>query len=214
MVAQLAGDSALDIMVVDLDPRKLHTDRRLEAVDGSLADLGPGEVALARYVAELAGARVGDSVRLMIAGRPVVLRVVATLKADALDTSAMVDPADLDRLGVPAAPTGLLANAARAGDDARTSARTALRAATAGSDGVAIEVLADRRDEMDAQITAMLGIAIGLMVLTVLIAVVGVGSTTALSVVERIREAGLLRGVLPARRAAKVSPMAAIAQDA
>jgi putative ABC transport system permease protein len=38
-------------------------------------------------------------------------------------------------------------------------------------------------------------IAIGLISLTVLIAVVGVGTTTALSVVERVRESGLLRAV-------------------
>ncbi|MFK3981835.1 ABC transporter permease [Micromonospora sp. NPDC050397] len=41
----------------------------------------------------------------------------------------------------------------------------------------------------------MLGVAVGLVGLTVLIAVVGVGTTTALSVVERVRESGLLRAV-------------------
>jgi len=41
----------------------------------------------------------------------------------------------------------------------------------------------------------VLAIAIGLIGLTVLIAVVGVGTTTALSVVERVRESGLLRAV-------------------
>jgi putative ABC transport system permease protein len=38
-------------------------------------------------------------------------------------------------------------------------------------------------------------IALGLIGLTVLIAVVGVGTTTALSVVERARESGMLRAV-------------------
>jgi putative ABC transport system permease protein len=281
--ARVAGTEDLAMSVVDLDPRKLRADRRLEAVDGSLGDLGPGRIALARYVAELDRVRVGDTVQLEAAGRTLSLRVVATLESGPLDSSAMVDPADLDRLGVAAAPSGLLANAARAGDDGRASARTALQAATAGTEGLAVEVLADQRDDFNAQLNALLGIAIGLMGLTVLIAVVGVGSTTALSVVERIREAGLLRaiglargglramltteaalygilgsvlglalgipyagllvaafgegvplevpagqlaltvlaltgltalaGVLPARRAAKVSPMAAIAQD-
>ncbi len=41
----------------------------------------------------------------------------------------------------------------------------------------------------------LLAIALGLVGLTVLIAVVGVGTTTALSVVERVRESGLLRAV-------------------
>jgi putative ABC transport system permease protein len=280
---RIVGTEDLTVRVVDLDPRKLREDLRLDAVDGSLDDLGPGRVALARYVAEPDHIRVGDKIQLATAGRTLSLRVAATLESGPLDAAAMVDPADLDRLGVAATPTGLLANAARAGDDGRDSARSALQSAAAGVDGLAVEVLADQRDDFNAQLDALLGIAVGLMGLTVLIAVVGVGSTTALSVVERIREAGLLRaiglargglramltteaalygvlgsvlglalgipyaglmvaamgenvplelpagqlvltvlaltgltalaGVLPARRAAKVSPMAAIAQD-
>ncbi|MCW6005079.1 FtsX-like permease family protein [Micromonospora sp. CPCC 205371] len=279
---RIVGTEDLAVSVADLDPRKLRADRRLGAVDGSLDDLGPGRVALARYVGAHDRTRVGDTIQMAAAGRTVSLRVVATLESGPLETSAMVDPADLDRLGVPAAPTGLLANAARAGDDGRASARTALQSAT-GAEGLTVAVLADQRDDLNANLNALIGIAIGLMGLTVLIAVVGVGSTTALSVVERIREAGLLRalgmargglramltaeaalygilgsvlglalgipyaglmiagfgegvplelpagqlvltvlaltgltalaGVLPARRAAKVSPMAAIAQD-
>ncbi len=120
---------------------------------------------------------------------------MATLQASPLDSSALVDPSDLDRMGAPAGVTGLIANAAQGGESGRTAARKALQAIIAGDAGNRVEVLADQRDEMNAQIDALLGIALGLVGLTVLIAVVGVGSTTALSVVERIREAGLLRAL-------------------
>ena len=43
--------------------------------------------------------------------------------------------------------------------------------------------------------TTLVAIAVGLLFLTMLIAVVGVGSTTALSVLERTRESGLLRAI-------------------
>ena len=56
-------------------------------------------------------------------------------------------------------------------------------------------MLADKRDEIDTQLDLMLAVVIGLVGLTVLVAVVGVGTTTALSVVERARESGLLRAV-------------------
>ncbi|GAB3933297.1 hypothetical protein GCM10027614_03940 [Micromonospora vulcania] len=58
-----------------------------------------------------------------------------------------------------------------------------------------LAVLADERDRNDSLLGTLLWIAVGLVSLTVLIAVVGVGSTTALSVVERARESGLLRAV-------------------
>jgi putative ABC transport system permease protein len=269
-------DGNLQIDVTDLDPRRLRADRRLHALEGSLDELGPGRIALGLSMARYLGARVGDEVTV----GTVRLRLVATLQASPLGSSAIVDPSDLDRMDAPAGATGLIANAAQGGESGLTAARKALQAVATGG---LVEVLADQRDEMNAQIDALLGVALGLVGLTVLIAVVGVGSTTALSVVERIREAGLLRavglspgglrtmltteaalygtigaflglllglpyawlfiaalgegvpiewpvgqlalavvaltgltalaGVLPARRAAKVSPMAAIAQD-
>jgi len=74
-----------------------------------------------------------------------------------------------------------------------------LRQAAGAGSGVGLEVLADKRDEIDQQLDMLLLIVIGLVSLTVLIAVVGVGTTTALSVVERSRESGLLRAVGLAR---------------
>jgi len=130
-----------------------------------------------------------------VAGGTAAVVDLATLQASPLDSSALVDPSDLDRMGAPAGVTGLIANAAQGGESGRTAARKALQAIIAGDAGNRVEVLADQRDEMNAQIDALLGIALGLVGLTVLIAVVGVGSTTALSVVERIREAGLLRAL-------------------
>ncbi|MGW5578205.1 FtsX-like permease family protein [Micromonospora chokoriensis] len=180
----------------DLDLGALPTTGELDVAQGSLADRGRGRIVVNSWVARDAGLRAGDTVTLARAGRTVDVRVAAVLPGDGpLHAGILTDPADLDRLGAPSAYTGLLADAAVAGEDGRTAGVRALRQAIGGADGVGLAVLADERDRTDALVRTLVWIAVGLVGLTVLIAVVGVGSTTALSVVERIRESGLLRAI-------------------
>ncbi|NYH41552.1 putative ABC transport system permease protein [Micromonospora jinlongensis] len=190
------GDVESGYPTSDLDVAALPTIRDLDVAQGVLADRGPGRIVLAGWVARDAGLHVGDTATLTLGGRTVDVRVAAILPAEGpLHAGILVDRGDLDRLGVPTAYTGLLADAAGADEDGRTAGVRALRQAIAGSDGVGLAVLADERDRNDALVRTLVWIAVGLVSLTVLIAVVGVGSTTALSVVERIRESGLLRAI-------------------
>ncbi|MFI6263883.1 FtsX-like permease family protein [Micromonospora sp. NPDC051006] len=180
----------------DLDLAALSSTDRLDVAQGTLADRGPGRIVLGSWVARSTGLRAGETAALALAGRTVEVRVAAILPDHGpLHAGILAAPGDLDRLGVPAAYTGLLADPARSGEEGRTAGVQALRQAIAGSDGVGLAVLADERDRNDAVLGTLLWIAAGLVSLTVLIAVVGVGSTTALSVVERVRESGLLRAV-------------------
>ncbi len=61
--------------------------------------------------------------------------------------------------------------------------------------GFEVESLTDHRLSQENWFTTLVAIAVGLLFLTMLISVVGVGSTTALSVLERTRESGLLRAI-------------------
>ncbi|MDG4757573.1 ABC transporter permease [Micromonospora sp. WMMD710] len=190
------GDVESGYPTNDLDVAALPTTGDLDVAQGSLADRGPGRIVLNSWVARDTGLRAGDTATLARATGRVDVRVAAVLPGDGpLHAGILVDPADLDRLGVPAAYTGLLADAADAGEDGRTAGVRALRQAIGGSEGVGLAVLADERDRNDALLSTLVWIAVGLVGLTVLIAVVGVGSTTALSVVERVRESGLLRAI-------------------
>ncbi|MEU4428193.1 ABC transporter permease, partial [Actinoplanes sp. NPDC024001] len=185
-----------DAGATDLSLTALPRLADLDTTSGSAGDLGPGRVVLARYVADLEGLAVGDTTVVSSGGKQVRLTVAGVFADMApLHTGAVLDPADLTALGAPAAPTGLLADAARGGEDGRTDGLRVLRAATGGQPGYGVAVLADQRDQMNTALTLLLAIAVGLVGLTVLIAVVGVGATTALSVVERVRESGLLRAV-------------------
>ncbi|MGY3517744.1 FtsX-like permease family protein [Micromonospora sp. PTRAS2] len=195
---RVAGAEVDGLAATDLDLRALATWADFGASAGRLTDAGPGRVVLLRFLAEQAGVRPGDEVTVTRGDRSVRLRVAATMANTPVGAGLLVDPADLDRLGVPAGPTGLLADVAGDDDRARAAAVRALRAA--GGQQVGIVVTADDRDELDGRLDALLGVLLSLLGLTVVVAVVGVGTTTALSVVERTRESGLLRAVGMSRR--------------
>ncbi|MBU2664238.1 ABC transporter permease [Actinoplanes bogorensis] len=186
------------LAATDLSMTALPELKKLDVVAGSVADLGPGKVVLSGFGADTSGKKVGDQVRLAAGDRTVDLTVVAQFAGDApLHASAVLDPADLTRLGAPAATfSGVLANAKVAGETGRTNGNRAIQDTQVAAGGKwRVDVLADQRDQLNDNVNTLLLIAIGLVGLTVIIAVVGVGTTTALSVVERVRESGVLRAV-------------------
>ncbi|MEU4692893.1 ABC transporter permease [Actinoplanes sp. NPDC023714] len=185
-----------DVAATDLSLAALPRLAALDTASGSAGDLKAGSVVLGRFVADLAGLTTGDTATVTAGGREVRLTVVAVLADMApLHSGLVVDPADLTALGAPAGASGVLADAAREGEDGRTAGLRALRQASAGQPELRVTVLADQRDQMNTALTVLLAVALVLIGLTVLIAIVGVGATTALSVVERVRESGLLRAV-------------------
>jgi putative ABC transport system permease protein len=206
-LAHVAPYRRLDVKVAGLDAAldandlKMGTVPRLATLDvptGKLADLGPGKVAISQFTADDTGLKVGDTAKVTHGRQTVSLKVVAEFAGSApLGSALVLDSSDLITLGAPAGGySGLLADQATAGEQGRADGRKALADVTGSAGaGYAIDVLADERDQINSELDIILAIAVGLMGLTVLIAVVGVGTTTALSVVERIREAGLLRAV-------------------
>ena len=180
-------DASFD--AADIDPAALP---RLADVD----PVGPGEIAVARWAAGYLQVREGDRITVRRQDRTAEVTVTALLDPSApLGLSALMNPADLTKLGVPAAPSRMVANAATSGETGRTAGATALRETLSAAPGLGTDVMADRIDELDKVFTLVLAAGIALIGLTVLVAVVGVGSTSALSVVERTRESGLLRAV-------------------
>jgi putative ABC transport system permease protein len=167
---------------------------KMTVMSGALDQVGPGTVAVSNWYSVTAGVAVGDPVTLTAEKNTAPVRVIAVLPGSGpMDADIMADPTDLDRLGAPAAATALLADAARTGEVGRTAGQKALK--LLAGDQAGVTVLADQRDDVAEENNALLAVALGLVGLTVIIAVVGVGTTTALSVVERVRESGLLRAV-------------------
>ncbi|GGQ62710.1 ABC transporter permease [Couchioplanes azureus] len=190
------GDSSWRMRASDLSMTALPELQKIDVTAGSLAAIGPGKVAVSKYAAEDNGVEVGGTTTLTAGAKKVQVEVVAILPdSGPLQSEVVADPSDLTKLGAAAAPNGLLADAAKPGEEGRTAGQKAMRQLVAGKTDLGVTVLADQRDDYDKMITTMLAVVIGLVGLTVLIAVVGVGTTTALSVVERVRESGLLRAV-------------------
>lgn len=184
----------LSVRATDLDLGALPTTGKLQVATGSLGRAGPGGVVLADSLATSLAAGAGDRIRLTVGERTVDVTVVATLSGEAPLGMLLADRADFDRLGAHG-HVGILMDAAAPGEPARDAARVAARTEAGEASGVELAVLADERDEFDMWFSGIVALAVGLLGLTVIIGVVGVGTTTALSVVERRQESGLLRAV-------------------
>ncbi|WP_067509382.1 ABC transporter permease [Actinoplanes sp. TFC3] len=186
---------AMSYGVISLDLKALPTSAALESSSGSIAALGPGRAILSAQLAADYDVTAGDTVTLKPnEGKGAArVEVAAVLTDDApLGMGAVLDTADLTMLtGRETGPDGVLADVASGSrDDAIAAFRKLGTPAEAE-----ITVLADERDKRNGEISSLFLAALGLLGLTVLIAVVGVATTTSLSVLERTRESGLLRAL-------------------
>ncbi|MEV1063261.1 FtsX-like permease family protein [Streptomyces sp. NPDC050263] len=189
-----------EVDVTDLDPGALPTGKNIDTVTGTLDDLGRGSAVVASDVADLLGVTAGDTFTLPSRRGDIRLTVAATLPGKApLQAGVLVVPADLDRMGAGRNASAILADADDEGLAARGKAHRALESTirdhVADPAGVSISVLAEYRDSSDETIRITRTTALGLVALTVLIAVVGVTTTTSLTAIERTREFGLLRAL-------------------
>ncbi|QGQ19425.1 FtsX-like permease family protein [Cellulomonas sp. JZ18] len=190
-------DGAATTAVAAVDPRTLPAVADLDLVDGSLAALADGGVVVAESVAAERGLRVGDVVVLTLShGGPqdfVVVGVVDSLDAQALSTAWFVSldtyaqhfTEDVDASVLVRAADGVTA----------AQARTAVGAALRDHPTAAVRDQAAAAHARGASVEQVLGLVHVLLGLVVVIALLGVTSTLALSVAERVREIGLLRAV-------------------
>ncbi|MBM6403238.1 ABC transporter permease [Phycicoccus sp. CSK15P-2] len=182
-----------------VDPDAVTRVATPDVVSGSLADLGTDGIALSDEYAVGHGLAVGSAVTLGFAGDERAVTVVATYVEDAVLVSDVTMSLEaFDELGVP--PTDRTAFVlARPGTD-RDALRAALDEAVADLPTVTVADQAEFAAEQREPIDRLLFIVYALLGLAVVIAVLGIVNTLALSVVERVREIGLLRAVGLSRR--------------
>ena len=163
--------------------------------DGSLAGLADGEVAVARTAAVEHGWSVGTELVLATGEGPRPARVGAVIDSQLLAAPIVVD-ADLFAAAVPAETTTILAvlvNGA-AGVDQDTL-RAALDAVVAPYVVLTVQDATELTSSLAEQVDRAMVILYALLGLSVIIAVLGIVNTLALSVIERTREIGLMRAV-------------------
>jgi len=171
-------------------PEQLRGSIRPEVVDGSLAALGPGTVAVSRPFATARGLSVGSPVALGALG---TLRVVAIYDDSPLDGSAVVAYGTFTAAYGERPAIEILVDLAPGVStaDARRLVDAELRAYPV----VQVTSRADQADELSASLDELLGIFAALLGMSVLISLFGIGNTLSLSVVERRRESATLRAL-------------------
>ncbi|MBF9132565.1 FtsX-like permease family protein [Plantactinospora sp. S1510] len=191
--ATAALDAGIRIWAVP--PEQFHGPIRPEVTAGDLAGLGSGTVALNRQFAQERGLGIGDRLALEPSGP---LTVVALYDDAPTDGAALVAwPQFLATYGV-GEPDRLLVDLAPGVSTA--AGRQSLDTVLVDYPAVRVRGLADQADALSATLDELLGIFAALLGMSVLIAVLGIGNTLALSVVERRRESATVRALGLSRR--------------
>ncbi len=185
--------------VAAIDPREIGAVMALPMVGGTLADLGPGTVAVDANEAASKGLSLGDTVRMKFQGATVPLRVVAVFAGgNALGTSYLVAPQTFVAGGL--APLDSLLYVAKTPGASTDAVRAGIEGVLADLPTVTVKDPEGYAAEQKSQINQFLYLIYGLLGLSVVIAILGVVNTLSLSVIERTREVGLLRAVGVSRR--------------
>ena len=167
---------------------------------GRVSNIGEVDVAALRGgilidAATLAerGSAAGDTLRVEFpSGRSAVLRIAGSLQ-DATLGSYVIDQATWSTLGGPDSAGSLLValDPGVSPQDGKIAVEMALK----GFPAVTVTTTSDQIANAVTQVNALLVLFTGLLSLALLIAILGIANTLALSIVERTREIGLLRAV-------------------
>lgn len=179
-------------------------DLRSETVAGELADAyGTNSMSVNEGFAEDYKVKVGDRLTVDFAqGGTAKLTVRAITSDDTVfDKGAMYLSLATAREYVEDGqlpPTEVMFAAAEEGQE--EAAYTALKAALDPFPQVDVRNQADYKELLEDQMSQLLNMVYGLLALAIIVAVLGVVNTLALSVVERTREIGLMRAIGLSRR--------------
>ncbi|GAA0404560.1 ABC transporter permease [Streptomyces luteireticuli] len=179
-------------------------DVRAGTVAGELtAAYGKDAMSVPEGYAKDHGVKVGDRLKVaMVDGRTAELKVGAITSDDtSIDKGAMYTNIATARQYLPAdrMPPPLMM-LAKAKDGQADEAAAALKAALKDYPQLKVRDQADYKKLIKDQVGQLLNMIYGLLALAIVVAVLGVVNTLALSVVERTREIGLMRAIGLSRR--------------
>jgi putative ABC transport system permease protein len=184
-----------------VDPATVEVAVSFEDVEGSMAHLGPGTVAIQRIEAERQRYAVGDVVDLTIEEEPYPAEVVAIfdLAGGVSDTQSYYLSYD-EVASFQASPRDFSLSVAVGADRDPEQVAGAVEDALAEFPSVQVTSVSDLVGQIQSALNAVVGMVAGLLFMSVAVAVVGIVLTLYLAVYERTRETGMLRAVGMTRR--------------
>jgi len=187
--------------VTAVDPTTFSKLVNLDVKSGSVEALANGGVLVHRDPAKSLKLKVGDPITITWQnGHTSSLKVAGTFNDNTVTGSWVVS---LDTLAASSDTADqrdrFVAARLRPGADA-TAARAAIDKLGVTFPQVKIEDRSEFRKSQEGQINQLVAVVNGMLLLAILIAVLGIANTLALSVFERTREFGLLRAVGMSRR--------------
>lgn len=185
------------VTATDLDSFTLHVDPGVVA--GTLDGAGPGDVLVHKELADDLDITVGDQLFLEFPGEQMsTFGVVALHTENSVVGPLVVDFSDWDQFM--GGTQDNLATAITAPGIDMDQARSSLESELSDFPQVIVKDQAQYREGRATEIDTFLVIINVFLVLALLIAVVGIANTMALSIFERTREVGLLRAIDTAKR--------------
>ncbi|MEW2414117.1 FtsX-like permease family protein [Streptomyces sp. NPDC046866] len=177
-----------------VNPAALDKVVNFKVVSGSVAGLAQGQVAVADKTAKKAGLSVGSTVEASFdGGAKKSLKVAAVF-----EESELVSPYVLDARQIPVEagekPQIRQVFVKMAGGESRADEQKVIDA-LGDNPAIKIENKQDIRNTMGGIINTMLNVMYGLLGMALVISVLGVVNTLAMSVFERTQEIGMLRAV-------------------
>ncbi|MFD6423396.1 ABC transporter permease [Streptomyces sp. NPDC060198] len=200
----IAPDGTRDKTEIAAGSPSYTEDLRAKTVRGRLIDAyAPGAMSVPEGWAAEHRVTLGSRLGVAFAGGTTAQLTVGAITSDdtVFDKGAMYMNIDEARRYLPAAEfplNNMMFAAARPGQEARAAA--ALKAATADYPQVKVRDQAAYKDMVEQQLDQLLNMIYALLALAIIVAVLGVVNTLALSVVERTREIGLMRAIGLSRR--------------
>ncbi|MBL1285703.1 FtsX-like permease family protein [Streptomyces sp. For3] len=195
--------STADEHVTAADPT-YPQDLRRETVAGDLEKAyGADSMSVGSDYAALHKIEVGDELTVAFkAGDTAKLKVAAITSDDtSVDQGAMyINVTTAERHVAADRMPGNMIMFAAAEDGKEKEAYAALKSSLAAYPQYKVQNQADFKEDLKDQIGQLLNIVYGLLALAIIVAVLGVVNTLALSVVERTREIGLMRAIGLSRR--------------
>jgi putative ABC transport system permease protein len=176
-----------------LDSRTVERTFDLDVVAGSVAELGPDGLAVAQDRADEQGWQLGSTVPFVLAdgvGRRLTVKAIYTSGGF---SDQLVDHAAVAFDGSRPVDSELFVKVADGVDD--RTARRSIESAVGGVANAEVQSRSEYAADRSAQIDALLGLGYALLALAVVIGVLGIANTLALSIVERTQELGLLRAI-------------------